>query len=95
MWMVIHMAKSLSAAERLQKRLTEEGFMARLRPISRAADAEDSYYELLVLHSEAQGAVRSEPVRNHLRQRRTIACKGRRASLRALCGSALTVQKEF
>ena len=56
MWMVIHMAKSLSAAERLQQRLTEEGFMARLRPISRAADAEDSYYELLVLRSEAEEA---------------------------------------
>ena len=50
------MAKSLSAAERLQQRLTEEGFMARLRPISRAADAEDSYYELLVLRSEAEEA---------------------------------------
>ena len=30
--------------------------MARLRPISRAADAEDSYYELLVLRSEAEEA---------------------------------------
>ena len=43
MWMVIHMTKSLSAAELLRDRLTAEGFLIRLRPVSRSADAQEAW----------------------------------------------------
>ncbi len=56
MWMVIHMTKSLSAAEFLRDRLTEEGFLVRLRPVSRSAEAQAAYYELLVTRAEAEEA---------------------------------------
>ena len=58
MWMVIHMIKSLSAAELLRDRLTAEGFLIRLRPVSHSADAQEAYYELLVPRAEAEEARR-------------------------------------
>ncbi|HIT68430.1 MAG TPA: hypothetical protein IAC36_00810 [Candidatus Aphodomonas merdavium] len=57
MWMVIHMARPLSAAEAIRDKLAEEGFLVRLRPVSRAgAQVEDAYYELIVPQAEAAEA---------------------------------------
>ena len=58
MWMVIHMTTYLSAAELLRARLTAEGFLSRLRPVSHSADAQEAYYELLVPRAEAEEARR-------------------------------------
>lgn len=56
MWMVIHMTKSETAANDAKDCLAQEGFMVKLRPVYRAVSAQDNYFELLALRSEAEEA---------------------------------------
>lgn len=57
MWRVVHMAKSLSSAETIRNGLAEEGFLVRMRPVSRYGEsAEEAYYELMVPNAEAAEA---------------------------------------
>ena len=56
MWMVIHMAKSEAAANDARDCLAREGFLVKLRPVYRSVSAQENYFELLVLRSEAQEA---------------------------------------
>jgi len=50
------MAKSEAAGLEARDRLIQEGFLVKLRPVYRAVNSADNYYELLVLRSEAQEA---------------------------------------
>lgn len=56
MWMVIHMAKSLSFAESIERVLANEGFLVKLHPVYRKANDEENYFELLVPEAEAAEA---------------------------------------
>lgn len=55
-WVVIQMARSADQAEQLKRMLTEEGFMARVRPVARQLASGDNYHEVMALSSEAQEA---------------------------------------
>jgi hypothetical protein len=56
MWMVVHMAKSQAAAEKVRDCLAEEGLMVRMRPVYRAVSSEENYFEIQVIESESQEA---------------------------------------
>ncbi len=53
MWMVVHMARSLSLAQTLREKLEREGFLVRLSPVYRAVSDDENYFELMVPESEA------------------------------------------
>jgi len=56
MWVVIHLARGQSGAERVRNRLADEGFMVRLRAVYKSLPAQDNTYEVAVLKSEATEA---------------------------------------
>ena len=56
LWRVIHIAHSAASAERAQRLLSAEGFLARVRPAMRASARSEGLYELIVLESEATEA---------------------------------------
>ena len=55
-WIVIHMARSQQEAQRLSRKLSDEGVLVRLRPVYRNRLEQENYYELQVLQSEAETA---------------------------------------
>lgn len=55
-WIVIHMARSQQEAQRLSRKLSDEGVLVRLRPVYRNRPEQENYYELQVLKSEAEAA---------------------------------------
>ena len=56
MWTVVYMAQNKELAEKIQKILTNEGLLAKIRPINKNKDVEDNYYEVLVIQSEVEEA---------------------------------------
>ncbi len=56
MWMVVHMAKSETAAEKVRAYLAEEGLLVRVRPVYRSVPSQENYFEIQVLQSEVQEA---------------------------------------
>lgn len=56
LWRVIHIARSAESAERARQLLTDESFLARVRPAIRASARSNGLYELIVLESEATEA---------------------------------------
>ncbi len=54
LWVVIQMAHSEERARVIQEKLTQEGFMVNIRPVSGEAGAQ--VYEILALSSEAREA---------------------------------------
>lgn len=56
MWMVVHMAKSEAAAEKVRECLAQEGLLVRMHPVYRSVSSRENYYEILVLRSEMQEA---------------------------------------
>lgn len=56
MWMVVHMAKSETTAERVKESLAEEGILVKIRPVYRSVSSQENYYEIQVLQSEMQEA---------------------------------------
>ncbi len=55
-WTVIHMTRGETRAEEILQALKAEGFMARVRQMSRAMSGEENDFEVLCLESEAQEA---------------------------------------
>lgn len=55
-WIVIHMARSQQEAQRLGRKLSDEGVFVRLRPVYKNRPERENYYELQVLQSEAETA---------------------------------------
>jgi len=53
MWVAIHLADSMSTADKLVQMLSDEGFLVRVRPVYKMATATENNYEILVLKSEA------------------------------------------
>ena len=54
LWVVIQMAHSEEKAREIQERLTQEGFMVDIRPVS--GDVGGQVFEILALSSEAREA---------------------------------------
>ncbi len=54
LWVVIQMAHSEEKASEMQEKLTQEGFLIRIRPVS--GDVGGQVYEILALSSEAREA---------------------------------------
>ncbi len=55
-WVVVHMARSACAARHLQQELTAQGLLVRLKPVYKNRSDRDNYFEIMVLHSEADAA---------------------------------------
>lgn len=56
MWTVVYMASNKKTADRLKDLLMREGFLVRLREISKICSRKHNVYEILVLESEAEEA---------------------------------------
>jgi len=56
MWTVVYMAQSKEIATRLQDILQKEGLLVKIRPISKNAENEDNYFEVLVPEAEVTEA---------------------------------------
>ena len=56
MLVVIHMVRGLDSAQRIERLLTDEGFLVRLRPVYKALPEADNYFEIKVLESELDEA---------------------------------------
>ena len=54
LWVVIQMAHSEERARAIEEKLTQEGFMVNIRPVSSENDAQ--VFEILALSSEAREA---------------------------------------
>lgn len=57
MWTVVYIAPSLKEAEKLQKRLSIEGFLVKLRPIGLPQSKDSCPVEILVPESEVDEAL--------------------------------------
>ena len=55
-WLVIHMIRGEDGAQRIVDMLTNEGLVAKLNPVYRNKSAQDNFYEIVVLRSEADEA---------------------------------------
>ena len=56
MWIVVTLAKSKEAAEKIKAALSAEGILVKLKPLYKNAPEEENYYEVHVLESEAKEA---------------------------------------
>jgi hypothetical protein len=56
MWTVVYMAQSKEIAVNLQKFLTDEGILVKLRPISKDEEKSNDYFEILVPEAEIEEA---------------------------------------
>lgn len=56
MWIVVTLAKSLEAAKRIENVLSAEGILVKIKPLYKNASAEENYYQVHVLESEAKEA---------------------------------------
>ncbi len=56
MWKVIYLAKNKKTADKVGKLIATEGVLVRLQPVSKNTDDGDSFFEVLVLESEAEEA---------------------------------------
>lgn len=56
MWTVVYMAQNQKLAEQIQQMLTNEGLLAKIRPINKDTSTDDNYFELLVIESEVEKA---------------------------------------
>ncbi len=57
MWTVVYIAQNKTAAETLQKKLTDEGFLVKIKPIGSGKDPDTCSYEILVPASEVDEAM--------------------------------------
>lgn len=55
-WLVIHVAKNREAACAILRILEQEGFLARMQPLRARDDAQEGFFEITALHSEASEA---------------------------------------
>ena len=56
MWTVVYLAKSKKEADRMSNRLTQEGFLVKTQPVSKNANEDDGYFEILVPEGEVEEA---------------------------------------
>lgn len=56
MLVVIHMVRGLERAQRIESLLQKEGLFVRIRPVYKAVDEAENYFEIKVLASEMDEA---------------------------------------
>ncbi|OGO77333.1 MAG: hypothetical protein A2Y23_02865 [Clostridiales bacterium GWB2_37_7] len=56
MWTVVYLAKNKKEAEKMSALITQEGVLVKIQPITKGANEEDSYYEVLVPEAEVEEA---------------------------------------
>lgn len=56
MWTSIYIANSKSQAERIKRKLEDEGILSNIRPVSLTSANSDGMFEIQVLESEAEEA---------------------------------------
>ncbi len=54
MWRVVYIARSKPTAESIEKLLSNEGFLVRLKPVYKNLDDTCNYFEVLVPLSESE-----------------------------------------
>ena len=56
MWTVVYLAKNKKEAEKMIAIITQEGVLVKIRPVSKSANEEEGYYEVLVPEVEVEEA---------------------------------------
>lgn len=56
MWAVVYLAKNKKEAEKMNGLITREGVLVKIRPVSKSANDEEGYYEVLVPEAEVEEA---------------------------------------
>ena len=56
MWTVVYLAKNKKEAEKMNAIITGEGVLVKIRPVSKNANEEEGYYEVLVPEVEVEEA---------------------------------------
>jgi hypothetical protein len=56
MWTVVYLAKNKKQAEKMSEAITREGVLVKIQPVSKGANEEESYYEILVPEAEVEEA---------------------------------------
>jgi hypothetical protein len=56
MWTVVYLAKNKKIADKVGELISREGVLVKLQPVSKNTGDDDSYFEILVLESEAEEA---------------------------------------
>lgn len=56
MWTVVYLAKNKKEAEKMNRLITQEGVLVKIQPVSKSANEEDCYYEVLVPEAEIEEA---------------------------------------
>lgn len=56
MWTVVYLAKNKKEAEKMKGLITLEGVLVKIQPVSKSANEEENYYEVLVPEIEVEEA---------------------------------------
>ena len=56
MWTVVYLAKNKKEAEKMSGLITLEGVLVKIQPVSKSANEEEGYYEVLVPEVEVEEA---------------------------------------
>ncbi|MDF2531147.1 MAG: hypothetical protein K0R80_2219 [Clostridia bacterium] len=56
MWTVVYLAKNKKEAEKMSGLITQEGVLVKIQPVSKSANEEEGYYEVLVPEVEVEEA---------------------------------------
>ncbi len=56
MWTVVYLAKNKKEAEKMSELITHEGVLVKILPVSKSANDEENYYEVLVPEAEVEEA---------------------------------------
>jgi hypothetical protein len=56
MWTVVYLAKNKKEADKMSGLITQEGVLVKIQPVSKSANEEEGYYEVLVPEVEVEEA---------------------------------------
>jgi hypothetical protein len=56
MWTVVYLAKNKKEAEKMKGLINLEGVLVKIQPVSKSANEEENYYEVLVPEVEVEEA---------------------------------------
>ena len=56
MWTVVYLAKGKKLAEKLNTLITQEGVLVKIQPVSKKAEEDEAYFEVLVPEVEVEEA---------------------------------------
>lgn len=56
MWTVVYLAKGKKLADRINEKMSYEGVLVKIKPVSKNANQEERYFEILVPQSEVEEA---------------------------------------